>query len=418
MKSLFHLSLLALSLLVASCMETIDLDPMDDMPLVVQCVLTRDVDKYLYPDAYVDPYGGTFPNLSDKYDPPKQYLDLYYCRRPSEGGYEKVSDADVRIICKGRNEDKEYVLTWNGERWECDLLPECNTYYQLEVKTARGETLSARTCVPASLYLFGLKPTVYNEYYPFSGSIGPGSVPWPATNEYCAYSVSRFTYWWEQTEPHHHYLNFGYESVPLDAVFWITGEVGGKRVARLSTDHPGADGFNITGGRWNEMEYLEGFKDRLVSSAQHKDAAQLWWKSYSAYGASMPVFKDFIRIHQTHGSETSIPETLIDTAFAGGMFCPPRNQIEASRSFLLTPDAQWNPDTPDDREVVYTVRNVSYDYDRYLRDLADRNLIHGDELVSIYNLDRTYTNVKGGMGIFGAQCVQTLACRGSAFYYY
>ncbi len=405
MKTKPILALMAFTLLGVSCAETIEMDPMEEMPLVVQCVLTRDIDRYLEYDLYKDIHGNDFPGMDYKVLP-TQYLDLYYCRRPSESGYEKVSDAEVKITGGG----DEYVFAWNGDRWECDFLPRYNTQYKLDVVTAKGDTLSARTSFPSSLVLHGFRPAVYNER---EGWGTAGNVKLPAVRDNLFFSFFKYTYWWKEEQPRNYWLQTGFDSAPVSGVFWITVEKDGKQVASLGTNHPDADVFNVTGTQWKELEYPAGFREHLYTDAQDKAAAEAWWNTYSEYSSSSPVFKDFIRINQSSTTKTSVPAGLVDPDFTG-IYISDSWKIDPSRTFTLSPGTEYDLEYL--YKLVLKVRNVSYDYDKYLRDMADRNLIHGDEFVNIYNPDRVYTNVEGGFGIFGAQCIQTYGLVSSIWY--
>ena len=53
----------------------------------------------------------------------------------------------------------------------------------------------------------------------------------------------------------------------------------------------------------------------------------------------------------------------------------------------------------------YSVRFVSQEYDAFLKDLAEKTVVHADELSVIYSMEPTHSNIKGGLGIFGAEVV-------------
>ena len=50
-------------------------------------------------------------------------------------------------------------------------------------------------------------------------------------------------------------------------------------------------------------------------------------------------------------------------------------------------------------------KSVSYEYDRYLKDVAQFELLRemSSDIIGIYNNTNTYTNIHGGTGIFGAE---------------
>ena len=89
--------------------------------------------------------------------------------------------------------------------------------------------------------------------------------------------------------------------------------------------------------------------------------------------------------------------------FEEGMVCYKKWQyedlVDARQLFVL------NADFYPEMDIKYFVfRFVSDEYDRYLRDLAAKFDLHGDEFASHYSMEPIYSNVVGGKGIFGGQC--------------
>lgn len=52
---------------------------------------------------------------------------------------------------------------------------------------------------------------------------------------------------------------------------------------------------------------------------------------------------------------------------------------------------------------------VSLEYDRYLRELAQQELIENEnaDIAGIYSNTNVYTNISGGTGIFGFEITRT-----------
>ena len=119
--------------LASSCVEPIVMDPLEEMPVVVNCVLTRERD----------------PGKNDVI--PVQTLNLFYAKRPSDKEYLTISDAVVKVSGAGQT----YDFTWDGERWTSTFLPDFGTEYSLEVSLPDGNRLSARTVVPMKMSLSG-----------------------------------------------------------------------------------------------------------------------------------------------------------------------------------------------------------------------------------------------------------------------
>ena len=108
-----------LTFLAVSCVEAINLDPMEEMPVVVTCVLTTETTE--------------------------QSLELFYAKRPSETGYVSIPDAKVVVRDDGSAGGAVHEFKWNGEKYVCTFTPAYNTRYLLEVTTAiSGFTSSKR----------------------------------------------------------------------------------------------------------------------------------------------------------------------------------------------------------------------------------------------------------------------------------
>ena len=133
-------------LLAVSCVEKIVLDPMEEMPVVVNCVLMTERTT--------------------------QELDLYYAKRPSETAYVPITDAKVVVRDASGN---SYPFQWNGERWTSDFVPAYKTRYVLEIETRDGKKLSAETTVPDNFLLVGTP--LYEEDIPKSKSSGGHFIP-------------------------------------------------------------------------------------------------------------------------------------------------------------------------------------------------------------------------------------------------
>lgn len=124
--------------MLASCVEPIVMDPLEEMPVVVSCVLSRD--------------GGWYeehPEEERDYTPPAQYLDIYYAQRPSASVRRVISDAAVQVTGPGG----PYDFVWNGSRYESAFLPKFDREYKLKIKTADGKELSSSMVFPPDVRL-------------------------------------------------------------------------------------------------------------------------------------------------------------------------------------------------------------------------------------------------------------------------
>ena len=335
------LLLICFALFAVSCVEKIVLDPMEEMPVVVNCVLIGEADM----------------NAAGLSAGP-QYVDLFRARRPSETGYEKISDASVRVV----SGEERYDFVWNGERWECDFVPSSGREYQLMVKTADGKSISASTRFPEDIFLTGVLPPERDNIAGYVNMV----------RLYAAYYLSRKT-------------SVG-SFVPYEKeVFaWITSDNDADGQMVITTDHRGADGFNVVRGTWADFPFVDKWKEFEPSVD--------WWQEYASYCASEPLHKGFVRIYQPEGFQGSFPGELANYDYERGM----------QTLFTLCADF------PSLAGNKYRVRFLSKEYDAYLRTIA-KNQVHSDEFTSFYSLDEAPSNIQGGLGIFGAQRIVT--CR-------
>ena len=222
--------------LAVSCVEKIVLDPMEEMPVVVNCVLMTERTT--------------------------QELDLYYAKRPSETAYVPITDAKVVVRDASGN---SYPFQWNGERWTSDFVPVYKTRYFLEIETRDGEKLSAETTVPDNFLLVGTP--LYEDCLPKSKSSGGHFIQ--------VYSPKNLFLFGKNAPDR---LS-GFEPYNGELFAWITAG------ARLSTDHVDADPFNILSGTWDDLQH---HPSPFVNYLNHP----------SNYISHLPIYKGFIRIHQ------------------------------------------------------------------------------------------------------------------------
>lgn len=377
-KSMRSACLFFTALLAVSCVEEINLDPMEEMPVVVTCVLTTETTE--------------------------QSLDLFYAKRPSETGFVSIPDAKVVVREETAAGGTVHEFKWNGEKYVCTFTPAYDTRYLLEVKTADGTTLSAETTMPRH---FSLLPQEFSSPYiaVLDDYSNPLSGIWPfhiddevEYRQYLAY------YFALETEA-------GTEPYADELYAWISAG------DRLSTDHKDADSFNLLPGNWNDLKVHPYLKRK---GGMASDEVQF----FSAF----PAYMKFIRIHQMPGFTGPDTVKYLDkTENADGLFYLNSDTTEDT---ILTAEIDNVDGIPEEilNEILkvwsrqklfdypaqneYRVRFVSKDYDAFLKDLVEKNIIRAEELAVIYSTEPIHSNIVGGLGIFGAETV------GSAPFYY
>ena len=322
-----------------SCVEKIVLYPMEEMPVVVNCVLMTKRTT--------------------------QELDLYYAKRPSETAYVPITDAKVVVRDASGN---SHAFQWNGERWTSDFVPAYKTRYVLEIETRDGKKLSAETTVPDDYLL------VPNPYF----SETPYFFRHPQI--YIQYN----TYYFARTTG-----ASTFEPYSGELYAWITCG------ARLSTDHIDVDIFNLIPGKsWDLI--LHPYFDQVKVY-------------YDTYIEKLPLYQGFLRIHQRDSFTGSVPEEYFIED----------NRADPNNLFILSSDPELTELNEDGTPVMfkYRVRFVSPEYDRFLKDLITDKWIHEDELAQLYSMEPVYSNIAGGLGIFGAEVTRSTSYFGYLHHY-
>ena len=190
---------------------------------------------------------------------------------------------------------------------------------------------------------------------------------------------------------------------------------------RLSTDHKDADSFNLLPNNWNDL------KSHPFFNRQGRMAPE-YYQFFSAF----PTYLKFIRIHQQQGFSGSASIKYIGKPeYENFLFYLKSDVVDATVLTAEKSAISWSIseeryeylkrrhylDYPAQNE--YSVRFVSQEYDAFLKDLAEKTVVHADELSAIYSMEPTHSNIKGGLGIFGAESVGSTPCyyKCNVFYY-
>ena len=378
----FHTaSLVIVAFLAVSCVESINLDPMQEMPVVVTCVLTTETAE--------------------------QSLNLFYAKRPSETEYVSIPGAKVVVREEASSGGAVHEFKWNGEKYVCPFTPCYDTRYFLEVETAGGTSLTAETTMPKHFSLLPQEKSstiVLKDYTDPLSEEGLGS-----TNSHVDYLTYLAYYFALETDA-------GFEPYAGELCAWISAG------DRLSTDHKDADSFNLLPNNWNDL------KSHPFFNRQGRMAPE-YYQFFSAF----PTYLKFIRIHQQQGfsGPASIkyigkPEYenflfyLKSDITDDTIITSEIDNVDGIPEFLLEEFIHSNSvDLVYPAQNEYSVRFVSQEYDAFLKDLVEKTVVHADELSVIYSMEPTHSNIKGGLGIFGAEVVGSAPfyCKCYVFYY-
>ena len=332
------------------------MDPLEEMPVVVNCVLTREVDKYS-------------PSKDKDYGIPTQKLYLYYAKRPLEKEYTPINDATVKVSGGGQS----YYFEWNGECWTSSFLPVFEEIYDLLITLNNGKELSSSLVFPTRIWLSGK-----NSGIGFKAAITTNTVFFGS-----AYVLSEFgpAFRIDPDGRYHQEDTIGVSNL------WVFAKDGNKNIERIITNHQNADNFNIIKGSLDGFNCYKQYYDYV----DVENRANINYHSYlKNYLSSSPVHKDYVRITYDWNSD----------------FCLAAD-FDSDR--MVSYDDPYGIDPDGDGlypglyiDTRYEFYFMSDEYDALLRELANKQM-HSDELVfQFFSPDIDYSNIVNGKGYFGA----------------
>ena len=362
-------------MLLTGCVETIVMDPHEkDLPVVIQCVLSNPSNE-----TVIVPDSASTAGLSQK-----QTMTIRYVKGKSEDDYIPVEDAVVYIHAsdslKGTEGTMRFVYAGDGV-WETEspvrILNE--TKYSLFVKIPGKETIWAETVS---------QPYITNGLY----------LPddWLDLDD---------------SEKEDLLMQHPFIITKGDGPAWIFAQgytpQGWKDLEYLVTDHPYADEMNVTGRSFSELSLL-GNKD---AGDWSDERIRYVFENSQRLMPNLPLHKNYLRISKI---EPEVPFFL----FAGPVWYL---NLEANDNYGHYEDVfiRWELEWDENNEVpvrvpVYERQTwewnryfrfhfhfVNSDLDEYLRSIYIQEHKTGNYLTSLYSTANTYTNIHGGLGIFG-----------------
>jgi hypothetical protein len=389
------------------------MDTGEELPVVVDCVLQMDT---------------------------VQTLRLYHMKRLSGEGYEPVAEAKVELQMIQKNGNFFKVADFHrseGILWETRFEPAFGESYRLSITLPGKEEISATTTFPEDLRLVlrrkamkdgtgrydSTRDTTYLEM--ISAEVATASmvteddflrgvmkgVPFPDTaafpvkaylptgNKACKMWIyprrDSIVVYPPNNRPEHN-PPFTFSDLPF-----IPSR---KPYCNLVvTDHPYADNFNLVSGKVTDLDivnvpvnsvervkkiYMEydGFYHLVLISSSLLNYTQWIPKMCS----DLPLHKGFVRIDQPEGFSNGLTDEDFKTSY-----------LSTSGSFLILGD--YSDYLTGVEPFLIEVRFLSDEYDAFLRDLHVRNLSRDNFVLSTYDSNNIYSNISGGVGVFGAE---------------
>lgn len=414
MKITLLLCAFLLMLSLVSCEEVVVLDTGRELPIVVNCVLSRDS---------------------------VQVLTIY--RLPEYGNENKIKiDSLEAKLFRTDAFGKPLDGTWvrfkrkNDFEWTADYVPEFGIGYRLELTLSSGEHIYATTQFPPDLKLY-FYPKFLNDYQwnllsddqrkllsEYTAN-APSSQCEDFFVDYMLYTAvimqGRTVAQFKDGEK---IVKSVYnEPTNLPCTFWVFPHIDAVDDTPqpysdyIATDHPGVDDFNQTEIKLAEMPWCNIpilIMDELGRRPEDKnwqswlsDRGKLWQENfyftniaqwYRILTPDIPLHKGFLRISHPAFYDNGLSEEKIKNScyFSSKCFILVADYCESYG--LLFDGNHGYGQMPHTNEIHF----VSEEYDNYLRDVYLAKQKMDDFILSAYELKEIYSNINGGLGIFGA----------------
>ena len=291
----------------------------------------------------------------------KQTLYLRYVKGKSMSEYIPVENATVRMeASEGLIREIEFKYVGDSkyeagpevhisQNFPVTLQIGQKVTYTLSVEIPGRETIRAKTTVPANA-----SPSYYSDYF-------ENAVDFYFT---CGMPIDRESQ--DKADEPAIYTS----PVWIFASKWkhAANESAKNRYPYLVTDHPFADDFNSTGLEFSDL-VIEGDPDPDDISAPFKNT----WPAFKGMRQRMPdlpLHDGFIRI----------------------------DHLDNKPFHLLAGPLRYMESYQDHFDFFF----VSEEYDKYLRSVYILNTQLDNNFTSVFSTDNAYSNIEGGVGIFGA----------------
>lgn len=281
-----------------------------------------------------------------------QSLDLFYARAKGEKPSRPIEDASITLY--GGNSYR--FVHKEGSRWESEvpvIIHEQQTFV-LEIEVPGHPKISARTSIPYGFRLL-------------DGTYLPGQV---VIDENTLGSDGK-----KVVRPHKLWI------------FAHKDDTHNESYPYLVTSNSYVDDFNVTSLRYSDIEYpFQDNEDNLfwqIKRSRQKNLPDAPLHEGGFVRIDLPEYYDnCLEIEARH-------ELFLDSSMEFFVECLPLNPQEESNL----------------EESHLCIMGVSDEYDRFLREAFTHWGKINHDLASVYNYDNIYTNINGGVGVFGACCI-------------
>lgn len=321
-----------------------------------------------------------------------QTLNLSFTKGASLQNAPSLTDAVAALYCEDRHVGN-FVHRDNGE-WTLDYAAVPGKNYRLEVQVPGYGPIHAEQQMPPEPDLEALFYNKMSPYVePWSGWI---EIPWDPENQNGSIFGDTI-YSWPEDEIRPAYEVF-YFINKYSAPIWLcimnyNEKTGRHEIAEDIYTDAYADDLNITDRVYVTLSKDEPNPYKLKKQYEKTILAETFYSAHhmELYPnlAGKPCYKSFLRIPRGEQMFSLVCSYEGDYCESGGSYNRRIDNMEdiENKGYLLC-------------------AAVSEDYDKYLIEAYNYQQIQeSTDLSTIYLRDNIYTNITGGLGIFGAQVI-------------
>lgn len=367
-------------LLLTGCVETIVMDSLDsDLPVAVNCILGNPDPESFYS---LEQVGNT--SLETR----KQSMTIRCVKGKWAEDYIPVENAEVNVRYEsgpGRDPEGTIAFAHVGDGvWESDpvrIYPEA--HYYLSIVISGKDTIRAETTGPPDVQVATYAPPEVFEYDDKDAE---------------DYFLRHPYYFYDKQEG-------------IDCPVWVFAQEysreGWKDLKYLVTDSPYADEFNVKGMLFSDLTILGEQDTGDSTDARVREVFEASLKAMP----DLRLHEGYIRMEKVDTSRTMFVSggpiwylNLESNAYYGKHF-----EIQAGWDFSYDAEKKEYTRVPVYRKRRWTWNQyfrihfhfVNPDMDRYLRSLYIQEHKTDNYLTSLYTAPDIFTNIHGGVGIFG-----------------
>lgn len=293
-------------------------------------------------------------------DTSPQTLKLFYAKTGISTGMAPIPDAGVVLVDKTAGQEAGCFINTGGREWTMDYAAVPEHEYRLEIRIPGHDLIYAEDTMPRTIGILAMIGGFFFDSSHYDDS------------EYGDYGGKSF-------------FSTVYHIKSLPKYSWIYAlnfnpETGGHEIAeQICTDYPWVDKFNLSG-----ESYVPEESDTTFIGHHYRVLSYPFLEGKAMH-------RRFIRLRAP--DERELEEYLHKN---------PKLRCVVS-GYFSGKYLQFCQDSPAEDEGYVVTMSASENYDNYLRDaVRSQQMQESSDMTTVYIRDNLYSNINGGVGIFGA----------------